>query len=260
MDFLARWIEPGVSPMCGNSICQDRRFLAREMPELERYFHYRNLDVSTLKELARRWAPEAFSGFQKSSTHLALDDIRDSIRELQHYRHDLPARTVKPYSEACERNREPILQVLRQWFTQPGTALEIGAGTGQHAVHFAGHLPHLQWQPTDCEENLAGIGLWVSEAALPNLRAPLKLDVRDSKWPVETVDYIFSANTAHIMSWPEVELMFAGVGRVLRAGRHVLPCTVRSIATDASPATPTRRSMRRCGSAIRRWDCATTRR
>lgn len=86
LDFLAQWIEPGVSPMCGNSICQDRRFLAREMPELERYFHYRNLDVSTLKELARRWAPEAFNGFQKSSTHLALDDIRDSIREMQHYR------------------------------------------------------------------------------------------------------------------------------------------------------------------------------
>ena len=107
MDFLARWIEPGVSPMCGNSICQDRRFLAREMPELERYFHYRNLDVSTLKELARRWAPEAFSGFQKSSTHLALDDIRDSIREL----HALPRAflrvSVKPHSEACERNREP---------------------------------------------------------------------------------------------------------------------------------------------------------
>jgi hypothetical protein len=123
---------------------------------------------------------------------------------------------VKPYSEACERNREPILQVLRQWFTQPGVALEIGAGTGQHAVHFAANLPHLQWQPTDREENLAGIGLWVSEAALPNLRAALKFDVRDSAWPVATADYIFSANTAHIMSWPEVELMFAGVARVLR--------------------------------------------
>jgi oligoribonuclease len=84
--FLNRWVEPGVSPMCGNSICQDRRFLAREMPELERYFHYRNLDVSTLKELARRWAPDVFNGFQKNSTHLALDDIRDSIRELMHYR------------------------------------------------------------------------------------------------------------------------------------------------------------------------------
>jgi oligoribonuclease len=86
LQFLARWVEPGVSPMCGNSICQDRRFMAREMPDLERYFHYRNLDVSTLKELARRWAPDVYSGFNKSSTHLALDDIHDSIRELAHYR------------------------------------------------------------------------------------------------------------------------------------------------------------------------------
>ena len=123
---------------------------------------------------------------------------------------------MKPRSEACERNRKPILQVLRQWFTKPGAALEIGAGTGQHAVHFATHLPHLQWQPTDCEANLEGIGLWVAEAALPNLRAPIKLDVRDGQWPVETVDYVFSANTSHIMGWPEVELMFAGVARVLR--------------------------------------------
>src|SRR3954464_8438831 len=84
--FLNQWIEPGVSPMCGNSICQDRRFLAREMPDLERYFHYRNLDVSTLKELAKRWAPEVFTGFQKSSSHLAMADIRASTRELMHYR------------------------------------------------------------------------------------------------------------------------------------------------------------------------------
>src|SRR3954466_13884218 len=84
--FLSQWLEPGLSPMCGNSICQDRRFMAREMPQLERYFHYRNLDVSTLKELARRWAPEAFSGFQRSPPHRALADIRVSIREMQHYR------------------------------------------------------------------------------------------------------------------------------------------------------------------------------
>ena len=130
---------------------------------------------------------------------------------------------MKPRSAACERNREPILQVLRQWFTEPGIALEIGAGTGQHAVHFATHLPHLQWQPTDCEANLAGIGLWVSAAALPNLRAPVKLDVRDRTWPLETVDYVFSSNTAHIMSWPEVELMFAGIARILRPrGRFCL--------------------------------------
>ena len=86
LNFLQTWIEPGASPMCGNSICQDRRFMAREMPELERYFHYRNLDVSTLKELARRWNPEVFTGYQKTSKHLALEDIRDSIRELEHYR------------------------------------------------------------------------------------------------------------------------------------------------------------------------------
>ena len=89
LTFLARHAEPGASPMCGNSICQDRRFLARWMPELERFFHYRNLDVSTLKELARRWAPEVAAGFHKQSTHLALQDIRDSIEELRYYREHL---------------------------------------------------------------------------------------------------------------------------------------------------------------------------
>jgi oligoribonuclease len=87
--FLSEYVPANASPMCGNSICQDRRFLARCMPELERFFHYRNLDVSTLKELARRWAPEAARGFVKQSTHLALDDVRDSIRELQYYREQL---------------------------------------------------------------------------------------------------------------------------------------------------------------------------
>jgi len=86
LEFLQDWLDPGVSPMCGNSICQDRRFLAREMPQLERFFHYRNLDVSTLKELARRWMPSVLASFQKTSIHLALDDIHDSIRELAHYR------------------------------------------------------------------------------------------------------------------------------------------------------------------------------
>ncbi|MFU8820715.1 MAG: oligoribonuclease [Gammaproteobacteria bacterium] len=89
LTFLLRYAEPGASPMCGNSICQDRRFLARCMPELERFFHYRNLDVSTLKELARRWAPAVADGFRKESKHLALDDIRDSIEELRHYREHL---------------------------------------------------------------------------------------------------------------------------------------------------------------------------
>jgi oligoribonuclease len=84
--FLALHAEHGASPMCGNSICQDRRFLAREMPALEKFFHYRNLDVSTLKELARRWAPDVFAGVKKTSVHLALEDIHDSIRELEYYR------------------------------------------------------------------------------------------------------------------------------------------------------------------------------
>ncbi len=87
--FLSQYVPPGKSPMCGNSICQDRRFLARCMPDLEGYFHYRNLDVSTLKELARRWYPERIKGFNKSSTHLALQDIHDSIEELRFYRERL---------------------------------------------------------------------------------------------------------------------------------------------------------------------------
>jgi oligoribonuclease len=88
LEFLESWLEPGRSPMCGNSVCQDRRFLARHMPALERFFHYRNLDVSTLKELAQRWAPQ-IGHFQKTSTHLALDDVRESIRELKFYRERL---------------------------------------------------------------------------------------------------------------------------------------------------------------------------
>lgn len=84
--FLKSLVPPGTSPMCGNSICQDRRFLVRSMPRLEEYFHYRNLDVSTLKELAKRWSPDVASGFQKRGAHLALDDIKESIEELKYYR------------------------------------------------------------------------------------------------------------------------------------------------------------------------------
>ena len=89
LEFLRQHVPPGQSPMCGNSICQDRRFMARCMPELEAYFHYRNLDVSTVKELGRRWFPDRIKGFNKSSTHLALQDIRDSIDELRFYRERL---------------------------------------------------------------------------------------------------------------------------------------------------------------------------
>jgi SAM-dependent methyltransferase len=125
---------------------------------------------------------------------------------------------VKSRSEACERNRDPILVVLRQWFVEPGRVLEIGAGTGQHAVYFAERLPHLQWLATDREENHPSIRAWIEDAHLPNLSGPLAFDVTDPVWPATDVDYVFSANTAHIMGWPEVEAMFAGIGRVLRGG------------------------------------------
>lgn len=84
--FLQNWVAKGKSPICGNSICQDRRFLVRGMPKLEDYFHYRNLDVSAIKELARRWRPEVLAGVKKSGAHLAMDDIKDSVEELKHYR------------------------------------------------------------------------------------------------------------------------------------------------------------------------------
>ncbi|MBT8132497.1 MAG: oligoribonuclease [Gammaproteobacteria bacterium] len=100
IEFLQDFVAAGDSPMCGNSICQDRRFLARWMPGLERFFHYRNLDVSTLKELARRWAPDVAAGFKKDSSHLAMDDIRDSVRELQYYRQHLFAPHVVHASPA----------------------------------------------------------------------------------------------------------------------------------------------------------------
>ncbi len=86
LEFLKKWVDAKKSPMCGNSICQDRRFMHRLMPELEQFFHYRNLDVSSIKELARRWRPELMAGLKKESSHLALDDVRDSIRELRYYR------------------------------------------------------------------------------------------------------------------------------------------------------------------------------
>jgi len=91
LEFLARWTVPGASPMCGNSICQDRRFLYRLMPDLEAWFHYRNLDVSTVKELAARWAPALLESLTKQNRHEALADIRDSIAELRHYRPHLGA-------------------------------------------------------------------------------------------------------------------------------------------------------------------------
>lgn len=122
----------------------------------------------------------------------------------------------KPYAPACERNRDPILAVLREHFADRQRVLEIGSGTGQHAVHFAAALPHLTWQTSDRPENVAGIRLWLKEAALANTPPPLTLDV-NGPWPHQRFDAAFSANTLHILAWPEVERLFAGVAGVLTA-------------------------------------------
>ncbi len=114
----------------------------------------------------------------------------------------------KPHSPACERNRGPILDVLREYFADRRHVLEIGSGTGQHAVHFAAALPHLTWQGSDRAENLPGIRAWLDEAALPNTPEPLELEV-GGRWPCGPFDAIFSANTLHIMAWPEVRQFFA---------------------------------------------------
>ena len=124
----------------------------------------------------------------------------------------------KPYSEACERNKDPILSVLRGAFADRKHVLEIGSGTGQHAVHFARHLPHLIWQTSDVEPNLSGISQWIDDAALENLPAPVVLDVNDAGWPCAEADAVFTANTLHIMSWPEVERLFERVGGLLPGG------------------------------------------
>lgn len=126
---------------------------------------------------------------------------------------------AKFHAPAAERNKAPILKVLQTYFTQPGLILEIGSGTGQHAVYFAQHLPHLTWQPSDIRVNLAGIQQWVSEADLPNLKPALELDVQQA-WPIKEADGIFSANTAHIMSWAMVEDFIAGVGQVLNPNAY----------------------------------------
>ena len=123
----------------------------------------------------------------------------------------------RPFSESCERNKEPILAILRESFDHPGVVLEVGSGTGQHAVFFAAALPHLEWQTSDLSANHAGILAWMEVARLPNLRPPLALDVRGG-WPATPFDYVFSANTLHIMGWQEVIRFFAGVGQALRPG------------------------------------------
>lgn len=124
----------------------------------------------------------------------------------------------KPFSESCVQNREPILAVLREIFADCRQVLEIGSGTGQHAVYFGAALPHLVWQSADVPLHHAGIRAWLDEAALPNVRPPIALDVSQPGWRSGRYDAVFSANTLHIMSWPEVEAFFEGVGEVLAPG------------------------------------------
>jgi len=114
----------------------------------------------------------------------------------------------KPYSQACENNKVPILAVIREAFNQPVTVWEIGSGTGQHACYFASELPYLIWQATDVGENLPGINAWRDEAQLTNLNHPLALDVTDPAWPSYGMEAVFTANTLHIMSWQQVETLF----------------------------------------------------
>ena len=118
-------------------------------------------------------------------------------------------------SEAADRNKGPILTILSKEFAQTRRVLEIGSGTGQHALHFASHLPHISWQPSDTGDYLTALRERLRLEGGANLRDTIELDVRGSPWPIESVDGVFSANTLHIMSWSSVKDFFRGVGRVL---------------------------------------------
>lgn len=122
----------------------------------------------------------------------------------------------KPFSQACENNQQPILEVLSQYLTGPGTVNEIGSGTGQHAVYMARHLPHIRWQPSDVAPNLPGIQAWCDEAGLPNLAPPVAFDVNDATTSLQAAPWLFSANTLHIMSWASVERFFHWIPHLLQ--------------------------------------------
>ena len=146
---------------------------------------------------------------------------------------------MKPYAESCEKNKVPILAVLREIFAERKRVLEIASGTGQHAVYFGRELPHLIWQTSELAQHHAGIQAWLDEAQLPNVLPPLMIDVNDARWPVTSVDAIFNANTVHIISWPEVERLFAHIARVIAPGGCVClygPYKIRGVATSESNA------------------------
>lgn len=121
----------------------------------------------------------------------------------------------KPFSQACENNRQPIIALLQRIFADCREILEIGSGTGQHAVHFAPRLPHLRWQTSDLPQHHAGIAAWLAEQPAPNLLPPIELDVDRLPWPATAKDGIFTANTCHIMGWPTVCNLFRGAQALL---------------------------------------------
>ncbi len=125
---------------------------------------------------------------------------------------------MRPFSQACENNKAPILSVLEPVLSGARRVLEIGSGTGQHAVYFGANLTHLTWVPSDVPEHHAGIRAWLDEAGLDNVPPPLALDVNDPVWPIEHADGVFSANTVHIMDWASVMRMYEGIGRLLAPG------------------------------------------
>lgn len=126
---------------------------------------------------------------------------------------------MKPHSEACERNKQPILDELKKALgEETAHVLEIGSGTGQHAAFFAAHLPRVTWQTSDLPEHHRGIQMWIEETDLPNLRAPLALDVTEAQWPLQRSDAVFCANVIHIVAWRVTQALFAGVGKILKSG------------------------------------------
>jgi cyclopropane fatty-acyl-phospholipid synthase-like methyltransferase len=129
---------------------------------------------------------------------------------------------MKPFAESSVENRQPIFNVIEPLLQDCQTLLEIGSGTGQHAVYFSQSLPHLTWQCSDLKHNHAGINMWIDESGLENVKAPIELDTLNSDWPDQSFDAVFSANTVHIMDWNMVQGLFAGLAQVMNVGGRFL--------------------------------------
>lgn len=199
-EFHANHIQPGCDPAVFDILCDHRQAHERGNP-LNRAHNgkigFIAIDVA-------------------DKTAVSLDEIQRDVFQSSGF--IFLESCMKPFSEACGQNKQPILEVLRQWFVRPANVLEIGSGTGQHAAWFGRHLPHLDWQTSDLEPHHAGIRQWLGEAGLANVRAPLVLDVSNPPRLTGNYGYVFSANTLHIMDWPAVEGFFRLVGRVLEEG------------------------------------------